>query len=202
MSETDIPEKILQSAKNLLASESTFFNNYLSVVFKPMTVLGGDIGCYSDITLPNDKSIAINSFPFSQDVVYHMVIVPIKDGKKRLPYIMDLNRINSSIKIKYRKLYKNNMTFTYLNNVLNTVAINQSITPNGSDEINYLVYSKDTHAEFGLNDRNSMSFYIFNFLMQNTRLAQILPDSTFLNKFEQFMAADKSYCDLLQMYEV
>lgn len=202
MTDLIIPDHVLASAKAFLEKETFFFHGYVSAVFKPMKMVYDDIGCYCVITMPNGDERFFDSYPSVNKVVHHRVPVSIKEGKKRIPYLIDLNAINSSIKLKHKNIYRNNLWFQFVENDLDKIILNQSVAPNGSDEVTYLLYSAELSNQFNLNDGNSSAFYVFNHLMSHTKLKDLLPDDDYFVQFKHFVKTDSSHIELLKMYEI
>lgn len=202
MADLIIPEHVLASAKTLLEKESFFFQGYLSAVFKPMTMFSDDIGCYCIITMPNGQERYFDSYSSVHNIVHHRIPTSIKEGKKRIPYSIDLNTINSSIKLNHKNLYKNNLWFQFIDNNLDKITLNQSVCSDGSSEVNYLLYSTAISDQFNLNDSNSANFYVFNYLMKNTQLKDILPEDNYFSQFKHFLKTDSAHIELLKMYAI
>lgn len=202
MTELIIPDYVLDAATAFLAKETFFFHGYVSAVFKPMQMIYDDVGCYCVITMPNGDERFFDSYPTINKVVRHRVFISTKKGKKRIPYAIDLNAINSSIKLNHKNTYCNNLTFEFTADELNKVFLNQSVSPSGSDEVNYLLYSSKLTAQFNLTPNNSSTFYIFNHLMTHTQLKDILPEEDYFSQFEHFVKTDCSYVKLLKMYSI
>jgi hypothetical protein len=202
MSDLIIPDHVLASAESFLEKEAFFFQDRVSAVFKPMRMAYDDVGCYCVITMPNGDERFFDSYPALNKVVRNRVPISIKEGKKRIPYAIDLNTINSSIKLNHRNLYRNNLWFEFTGNDLNKVILNQSITPDGSEDVIYLLYSDALHCQFNLNDSNSAAFYVFNHLMTHTHLKEILPEEDYFSQFKHFLKSDIAHVELLKMYSI
>lgn len=202
MTDLIIPDHVLASAKAFLAQETFFFQGYVSAVFKPMQMVWDEAGCYCVVTMPNGDERIFDSYSSVNKEVHHRVPISIKAGKKRIPYSIDLNAINSSIKLNHRKLYSNNLWFQFTGNDLNTITLNQAVAPNGFDEVSYLLYSDQLHRQFNLNDSNSAAFYVFNHLMTHTQLKEILPTEDYFSQFKHFLKSDIAHVELLKMYAI
>jgi hypothetical protein len=202
MTDLVIPDHVLASAKAFLEKETFFFKGYVSAVFKPMLMAWNEFGCYCVITMPNGDERFFDSYSSVNNNVHHRVPISIKEGKKRIPYSIDLNAINSSIKLNHKNLYRNNLWFQFIDNNLDKIILNQSVVPNGSDEIAYLLYSAELSNQFNLNASNSASFYIFNHLMNNTPLKDILPENDYFSQFKYFSQNDSAHVELLKMYVI
>lgn len=202
MSELIIPDHVLASAKDFLAKEIFFFGGYLSAVFKPMPMVYDDIGCYCVVTLPNGDERFFESYPALNNIVQHRVSSSIRKGKKRIPYTIDFNAIHSSIKLNHKNTYSNNLWFEYIGNNLNKIICNQSVSPNNSNEVAYLLYSAELSNQFKLNDSNSADFYVFHHLMENTHLKDLLPENDYFAQFKYFVKNRKSHIALLKMYTI
>jgi hypothetical protein len=202
MTDLIIPDHVLASAKDFLEQETFFFQSRVSAVFKPMKMVYDDVGCYCVIAMPNGDERFFDSYPSLNQVVRHRVPISIKEGKKRIPYAIDLNAINSSIKLNHRNLYRNNLWFEFTGNDLNKVILNQSITPDGSEDVRYLLYSDELSSQFKLNESNSAAFYVFNHLMTHTQLKDILPEDNYFSQFKHFVKTDSSHIELLKMYAI
>lgn len=202
MTDLIIPNHVLASAKSFLAQETFFFQGYVSAVFKPMQMVWDEAGCYCVVTMPNGDERIFDSYSSVNKEVHHRVPISIKAGKKRIPYSIDLNAINSSIKLNHRKLYSNNLWFQFTGNDLNTITLNQAVATNGFDEVSYLLYSDELHRQFNLNDSNSAAFYVFNYLMTHTQLKDILPIEDYFSQFKHFLKSDIAHVELLKMYAI
>lgn len=202
MTDLIIPDHVLASSEVFLEKETFFFQNRVSAVFKPMKMTYDDVGCYCVITMPNGNKRFFDSYPALNKVVRHRVPISIKEGKRRIPYAIDLNAINSSIKLKHRNIYRNNLWFEFTGNDLNKVILNQSITPDGSEDVRYLLYSDELSRQFNLNESNSAAFYIFNHLMTHTQLKEILPEDNYFSQFKHFLKSDSAHVELLKMYAI
>ena len=204
MTDLIIPDHVLASAKAFLAQETFFFQGYLSAVFKPMQMVWDEAGCYCVVTMPNGDERFFDSYSSVNNDVHHRVSISIKAGKRRIPYSIDLNAINSSIKLNHKKVYSNNnnLWFQFIGDSLDKITLNQSVAANGSDEVNYLLYSAELSGQFKLNDGNSAAFYIFHHLMKYTKLKEILPIDDYFSQFKHFVKKDSSYVELLKMYAI
>lgn len=202
MSELIIPDHVLESAESFLEKETFFFQNRVSAIFKPMKMVYDDVGCYCSIIMPNGDERFFDSYPVLKKNVKNRVVTPIKEGKKRIPYTIDLNSIHSSIKISHRKLYRNNLYFEFNGNELDRIILNQSISHHGDESVSFLLYSDKLNGQFNLNENNSSSFYIFNHLMTYTQLKDVLPEDDYFAQFKHFVKKDSSYIDMLKMYTI
>lgn len=202
MSDLIIPDHVLASAESFLEKEVFFFQDRMSAVFKPMKMVYDDVGCYCVITMTNGVERFFDSYPALNKVVRNRVPISIKEGKKRIPYAIDLNAIHRSIKLNHRNLYRNNLWFEFTGNVLNKIILNQSITPNGSEDVIYLLYSDELSCQFNLNESNSAAFYVFNHLMTHTKLKDLLPEKDYFSQFKHFLNSDIAHIELLKMYAI
>jgi len=207
MNENVIPSHVLASAESFFHAEPFFFEGYVNVRFRPINMIAEKIGCCGIATMPSDEEIifmsyGVPNYPLEGEFVRNRVTTPIKKGKKKVPYDIDLNLIHISIKLKHKNTYRNNMTFLFNENELHSITLNQSVVPNGSDEVNYLLYSSELQAKYQLKQNNMRDFYVFHYLMNNSGLKSMLTAASYLEQFEEFMQYYHSNLDLLKMHDI
>lgn len=207
MNENLIPPNVLASAKSFFHAEPFFFEGYVDVRFRDINMIAEKIGCCGIATMPSGDEIifmsyAVPNYPLDGEFVRNRITTPIKQGKKKVPYDIDLNLIHSSIKLKHKNTYRNNMTFLFDENELHSITLNQSVLPNGSDEVNYLLYSAELQEKYSLDESNMGAFYVFHYLMQNSGLKNMLSADSYFEQFKEFMQDYHSNLDLLKMHDI
>lgn len=207
MYENLIPTNVLASATSFFHAEPFFFEGYVDVRFRDINMIAEKIGCCGIATMPSGDEItfmsyAVPNYPLDGEFIRNKITTSIKKGKKKVPYDIDLNLIHSSIKLKHKNTYRNNMTFLFNENELHSITLNQSVVPNGSDEVNYLLYSSELQNKYPLDESNMRYFYVFHYLMEHTGLKGMLTAESYFEQFEEFMEHYHSDLDLLKMHEI
>lgn len=196
-----IPDDVLVASKLFLDSQKSFFSEFVKASFKAINMIGEQIGCFSTVVC-KDKEYYFSCYKNVDGTISVTFTLDINCAKKLFPYKIDLNKIHQSIKLSHSKLYRNNITFYFIDNELKKVTLNQSIQPNGSDEISYVLYDKNLHEKFNLDEHNSLNFYIFNHLKKNTLLIDILNGSDISAQFSDFVSNYSDHINILKMYNI